>query len=200
MINDDQCSHGLDNGDGTGDNARIVPSAGSEDSRSSVVLSGFLWLGDSSRGFEADPEVDILSVGDTALDTSAPVCRGDEDTVVSLDEHVVVPAARDLGSTEAGADLKRFSGGYRQHRVCQFGLKLVKTGFSEARRDIPDDAGDGSADRILSVFRADDSLRRIQKSEKPNREIRFGSRLPQSSSQRSLRGGTESGTCPPLPG
>ena len=146
MIDDDQCSHCLDDGDGTRDDAGIVSSAGSECSRGSVILGGFLWLGDSSGGFEADPEVDILSVGDTALDTSAPVCRGDESTVVSVEEHVVVSAARDLGSTEAGPDLKRFSGGYRQHGVCQFGLKLVKTGFSETTGDVSDDASYSSAD------------------------------------------------------
>jgi len=74
LVNDDQSGHSLDDGDGTGYDAGIVPSAGGEDSRASVVLGGFLWLRYGGWGFEADPEVDVLSVGDTTLDASAPVC------------------------------------------------------------------------------------------------------------------------------
>ena len=113
LVDDDQCSHGLDDGDGTGNNAGVVPSAGGENSRGSVVLGGFLWLRDGGRRFEADPEVDVLSVGDTTLDTSAPICLGGEGPFLSLDEHVVVLAAWDFGATETGADLKRFGRGYR---------------------------------------------------------------------------------------
>ena len=145
LVNDNQCGHGLDDGDGAGDDAGVVPSAGGEDPRGSVVLGGLLWLGDGCWGFEADPEVDVLSVGDTTLDTSAPVCVGGERAALSIDEPVVVFAARDFGSTETRADLKRFGGRYRQHGVSQFGFKLVKAGFSEARRYVPDDASDGSA-------------------------------------------------------
>ena len=121
-----------------------MPSAGGEDSRSSVVLGGLLWLRDGRRGFETDPEVDVLSVGDTALDTSAPVCISGERPVLPLDKPVVVFATRDFGSTETRADLKRLGSGYRQHGMSQFGFKLVKTGFSETRGHVPDDASDGS--------------------------------------------------------
>jgi len=145
LVDDDQCGHGLDDGNGPGDDAGIVPPTGSEDSGGSVVLGGFLGLGDGGRGFEADPEVDVLSVGDAALDTPAPVCFGGERPVLSADKQVVVLAAGDLGSTETRADFKRLGGGYRQHGVSQFGFNLVETGFSETRGDVPDDAGDGSA-------------------------------------------------------
>ena len=145
LVNDDQCGHGLDDGDGTRDDAGIVPSTGGEDSRGSVVLCGILWLGDGGWGFEADPEVDVLAVGDAALDTPAPVCVGGERPVLSLDKPVVVFATGDLGSTETRADLKCLGGGNGQHAMSQFGLKLVKTGFSETRGDVPDDASDGAA-------------------------------------------------------
>ena len=145
LVDDDQCGHGLDDGDGAGDNARVMSSASSEDSRGSVVLSGLLRLRDGCWGFEADPEVDVLSIGDAALDTPAPVCVGGERPVGSLDEPVVVFAARDFGSTETRADLKCFGGGYRQHCMSQFGFKLVKAGFSETRGYVPDDASDCSA-------------------------------------------------------
>ena len=82
--------------------------------------------------------------------------------------------------------------------MCQFGLKLVKTGFSETRRNIPNDTSDSSADGVLLFFRTDYSL--INMSEKTNTEIRFGNQLPVSSFQRSLDGGTASDTCLPLPG
>jgi len=74
LVNDDQSGHSLDDGDSTGDDAGIVPSASGQGSRGSVVLGGFLRLRDCGWGFEADPEVDVLSVGDTTLDASAPVC------------------------------------------------------------------------------------------------------------------------------
>ena len=73
LVNDDQCGHSLDDGDGAGDDAGVVPSAGGKDSGGSVVLGGLLWLRDGGWGFEADPEVDVLSVGDATLDASAPV-------------------------------------------------------------------------------------------------------------------------------
>ena len=145
LVDDDQCSHGLDDGDGTGDDARVVPSAGGEDSGGSVVLGGFLRLGDGGWGFEADPEVDVLSVGDAALDTPTPVRVCGERPVLSLDEPVVVLAAWDFGSTETRADLERFGGGNRQHGMSQLSFKLVETGFSETRGDVPDDTGDGPA-------------------------------------------------------
>ena len=145
LINNDQRGHGLDNGDGAGDDAGVVPSTGGENSRGSVVLGSLLRLRDGCWGFETDPEVDVFSVGDTALDASAPVRVGSESPVLSLDKPVVVFAARDFGSTETRADLKRFGGGYGQHGMSQFGFELVKTGFSETRGDVPDDASDGSA-------------------------------------------------------
>lgn len=113
LVHDDQRGHSLNDRDGAGDDTRIVPPAGGEDSGGSVVLGGFLRPRDGRWGFETDPEVDVLSVGDPTLDTAAPVCRGGEGVVVSLDEHVVVVAPGDLGSTEAGTDLKRLGGGYR---------------------------------------------------------------------------------------
>lgn len=158
LVDNNQCGHALDDGDGAGDDAGVVPSTGGEDSRSSVVLGGFLRLRDGGWGFEADPEVDVLSVGDTALDTSTPVCVGGEGPVLSLDEPVVVLAARDFGSTETRADLKRLGCGDRQHGMSQFGLELVEAGFSETRGDVPDDTGDGSADRVLLFFCTDNSL------------------------------------------
>ena len=145
MVHDDQRRHGFDDGDGTWDDAGIVPSAGGEDSRASVILGGFLWLRYGGWGFEANPKVDVFSVGDTALYTSAPVCVGGKRPVLSLDESVIVFAAWDFGSAETRADLKCLGGGYRQHGMSQFGLKLVKTGFSETRGHVPDDASDGSA-------------------------------------------------------
>ena len=172
MVNDDQCGHTLDDRDCAGDDAGIVPSTGSKDSRGAVVLGGFLWLRDGGWGFETDPEIDVLSVGDTALDTSAPVCLGGERPVPALDKHVVVFAARDLGSTETGTDLKRFRGGYRQHGVSQLGFKLVETRFSETRGDIPNDARDCSADRVLLLLCADYSLIRHVRESKGRDPIR----------------------------
>ena len=147
-----------------------MPSTGSEDSRGSVVLGGFLWLRDGGWGFEADPKVDVLSVGDTALDATTPVRVGGEGAVLCLDEPVVVFATGDFGSTETRADLERFGGRYREHGVSQFGFKLVEAGFSETGGDVPDDASDGSANRILLLLGADDPLMNMFVSEKTNRD------------------------------
>lgn len=132
----------VDNGLSPRNDARVMATFGLEDTGRAVVLGGLLGLADGSRRLETDairregtrqqqggvvvralsaPEVDILSVGDTTLDSSRPVGDGAEGdahvslqtsletrggnsrklAVLALDKHVVVPATPNLGSAEA---------------------------------------------------------------------------------------------------
>lgn len=124
-LHEDQCGHGLDNGHGSGDDARVVSALCGENTFGPVVSRRWLFLGDGSRWLESDPakgqsavkerwdlpEVNVLSVGDTALDTTAPVGRCPQlllpsDGMCALDESVVVLGSREGGASEARSDLK----------------------------------------------------------------------------------------------
>lgn len=143
-LEDDQGRHSLNDGDSTRDDARVVTAAGSERPGSAVVLSSGLRLRDGRGGLESEtirlckffvqnrrriydsPEVDVLSVGDTTLDSSRPVGNGAEASTLSLDEGVVVARPGNLAALEARADLEALGGRDREHSVCKCGFQLVE--------------------------------------------------------------------------
>ena len=45
--------------------------------------------------------------------------------------------------------------------MAQFGLKLVENGFTETRRNVTDDTGNGSTDGILGLLSLDDALQEL---------------------------------------
>lgn len=111
-IHDDQRGHGLDNGDGAGDNARVVASLGLEHTLALVVGHCVLGLADGGGGLETDGKVDWCAVGDAALDAAGVVglCgqtrAGDVGGGAGgdgggLDKGVVVDGAGDLAAAEA---------------------------------------------------------------------------------------------------
>lgn len=104
------------------------------------------------------PEVDVLSVGDTTLDSSRPVGGGAETSTLTLDEGVVVARPGNLAALEARADFEALGGGDGEHGVRELSLELVEDGLTESSGDIADDADDGTADRVLSLLGADDAL------------------------------------------
>ncbi len=111
------------------------------------------------RGSNDDsPEVDILAVGDTTLNSTAPVGICAQGTILPANEGVVVLAAGDFGSAEARADLEAFGSGDGEHGVAELGLDLVEDGFTETGGDTADDASDGTTDGILSLFGTEDAL------------------------------------------
>lgn len=104
------------------------------------------------------PEVDVLAVGDTTLDASAPVGAGAEGAIGTADEGVVVLAAGHLGTTEAGADLESLGGRDREHGVSEFRLELVEHWLSKPRGYTSNHASHGPADRVKGLFGTDNAL------------------------------------------
>ena len=45
--------------------------------------------------------------------------------------------------------------------MAQFGLELVENGFTKTGRNVTDDTGDGSTDRILGLLSLDDALQEL---------------------------------------
>lgn len=105
------------------------------------------------------PEVDVLRVGDTTLDTSTPVGLGAELTIVGRDEGIIMPASWDFCSTEAGTNLEGLGGRDREHGVAKFGLELIEDGLTKTSGNLADHARNGATDGILSILGTDDALR-----------------------------------------
>lgn len=104
------------------------------------------------------PEVDVLAVGDTALDASAPVGAGAEGAIGTADEGVVVLAAGHLGTTEAGADLECLGGRDREHGVSEFRLELVEHWLSKPRGYTSNHASHGPTDRVEGFLGTNNTL------------------------------------------
>lgn len=157
MVHHDKSSHRLDDGHGTGDDTGVVAATSSKGARCTVVLGGVLWEGYGCGGLEADPEVDVLAIGDAALDATALIGCGGKFAVFE-NEGIVVATAGNLRAAEAGAYLKGFGGGDREHRVAQLGFELVEHGLAQSGWNIPDDTRDRAADGILCFLCTEDAL------------------------------------------
>jgi len=72
-VHDDKSGHGLNNRNGTGNNAGVVAALCLESALSLVVGGGCLRLANGGSRLEANSEVDVSTVGDTALDTARVV-------------------------------------------------------------------------------------------------------------------------------
>ena len=55
VVHDDKAGHRLDDGNGAGNNTRVVSATSSQSTCCTVVLSSLLSLGYRSRGLESDP-------------------------------------------------------------------------------------------------------------------------------------------------
>ncbi|RBQ72295.1 hypothetical protein VDGD_21454 [Verticillium dahliae] len=170
-VHDDNGGHALDNGDGAGHDAGIVPALGGEDAALLAIVGGRrLVLANGGGGLEGDAEVDGGAVGDAALDAAAKVGLGRElgardaeagrlgggagVVLGGADKGVVVRRARDLAAGKARSDLEALGGWDAEHGVGEQGLELVEAGLAEAGGRVLDDAGDGAADRVVTVAEA----------------------------------------------
>lgn len=73
VIDEHECGHGFDDGDGSGEDAGVMTSAAFEGGVPALGIDGGLLVHDRGDGFEGDAEVDGFAVGDAALDSAGAV-------------------------------------------------------------------------------------------------------------------------------
>ena len=112
---------------------------------------GVLGEADGGDGLEGDAEVDVLAVGDAALDAAGAV-GGSAYLPVAQDERVIVRAAAHGGGGKAGAVFEAFGGVDAHHGVGEARLEAVEDGFAEPGGQAGDDAGDGTADGVTFLL------------------------------------------------
>ncbi|KAH0388992.1 chorismate synthase, partial [Aureobasidium melanogenum] len=168
-VHDDESSHGLDNGNGTGNDTGVVTTLGLENTLGFVVGSGGLRLANSSSWLEANSEVNVGTVGNTALDTTRVVglcgktrasntgfggTRSSGRTLGGRgnNEGVVVNATRDSCTAETRTNLEALCGRDAQHGVGQLCLHLVEAGLTQTRGHITDNASDITTDAVFLLL------------------------------------------------
>lgn len=109
------------------------------------------------------PEVDILAIGDTSLNTTTPVGHGSQPPsprllIDALHERIVVKTTRESGSTKTRADFERLSRGNRKHGVGKDSFELVETGLTQTKGASTDNTGDGTTQGIILGLGSSDSL------------------------------------------
>lgn len=98
------------------------------------------------------PKVDMFSIGNTTLDTSAPVGQGAKRSIWLSDKWVIVLTSRNTSATESGPNLKAFGRWYTQHSVCKLRLHLIKRWLTQTNGDIANDTGHCASYRIVFFF------------------------------------------------
>ena len=77
-IGEGEGGHGFDDGDGAGEDARIVAAVGREEGGVAVDIDRRLFAQEGGHGLEGDAEDDVVAVADAALDAAAVVGGGGE--------------------------------------------------------------------------------------------------------------------------
>jgi hypothetical protein len=109
------------------------------------------------------PEVNVLSVCNTTLNTTTPVRLGPEclllsDGMYTFDKHVIVLRTWERRSSEARTDLEGLCGRDREHGMCKDSFEFVEYGFTETQGGVSDDTCYRSPKGVVSGFRSSDRL------------------------------------------
>ena len=149
-VSNDQSSHGLDDRQCSRRDRWVVSSLGGQNTVLTVVCGGVLFLGDGGHGLERHREVDVLAVGDTALDTSRVVGAGAQSLcLLVVVECVVVLGPRDARPRETGTDFEPLGSRDGEHGVSEHRLELVEARLTESRWNVTHHTGDDTADGVL---------------------------------------------------
>ncbi|MDB6067936.1 MAG: hypothetical protein JWR26_4144 [Pedosphaera sp.] len=150
VVDEDEGSHGFDDGDGSGKHAGIVASAAFEGGVMKFGIHGILFMHDRGDGLEGDAKVDGFAIGDAALDATGTV-GGRADLAALHAERVVVLGAGQQNAAEAGADVKSFGGRKAEHGFAQVCFQSVEHRFAPSGRNATRDAFDDSADAVAGA-------------------------------------------------
>ena len=147
MVGQHQGRHRLDDRHGARQDTRIVATTAFEFGIFAARSDGLLLTHDGGGGFEGNAENDALAIGNPTLDAAGAVAGG-ADFIIDHLKRIVVLAAGEQGASEAGANLKAFGRGDREHCFGEVSFEFVENGLAEAGRAIPDHALDHAADRV----------------------------------------------------
>ena len=123
-------SHGFYYGDGTRKDAGIVTSAGFKCDLFAVNIDGLLTFKQSCDGFEGYAEVNILSVGDTALYAAAMVCFSRDMAVFVSRKKIVLFATAHGDARKSCSVVETFCCIDAKHRCCEGGVQFAEDGFA----------------------------------------------------------------------
>jgi hypothetical protein len=131
VVDNDQCGHGLDNGNGSGQDARVVAAASHEPCRGAGGGDGFLLLNDGGGGFESGAERENFAGRNASQHPSSAVGTS-PDLALPVFKQIVVGASSEKGSFESTSDLKAFGCRQGQHGLGEISLKPIKNRFAQA--------------------------------------------------------------------
>ena len=147
--------HGLDNGDGTREDARVVAAVSREEGGAAVDIDRRLFAQEGGNGLEGHAEDDVVAVADAALDAAAVVGGGGE----ARQESIVLLRTAKGRTRKTEAVLKTFDGVDGEHGVGKGGVEFVESGRAPARRAAGDEAFDDAAHGVAFAFDLEDELR-----------------------------------------
>ena len=148
--------HGLDNGDGAGEDAGVVAAVSREEGGGAVDIDRRLFAQEGGYGLEGHAEDDVVAVADAALDAAAVVGGGGE----ARQESIVLLRTAQGSTGKAEAVLKTFDGVDGEHGVGKGGVEFVESGRAPARRTTGDEAFDDAAHGVAFAFDVEDSFSR----------------------------------------
>ena len=135
-----------------------MASAGLEQGGLAFHGDGFLFHEHRGHRFEGYPEIDVLSVADAALDTSAPVGAGG-DALWRGDEDVVLFASPLCHSGKALPVFEAFHGVDGEHGASQGRVEFAERRFAQSDGAMLDDSRDNAADGVaLSFYFSDEAF------------------------------------------
>ncbi len=93
MVKYRHCGHRFDNGYSTWQDTWIMTSASSQSGRLSVDVDCILRLQQSGNGFESHTEIDVLTIGNSALNAATVILNGRNTTIYRTKDVVLLRAS-----------------------------------------------------------------------------------------------------------
>ena len=125
--------HGLDDGHGPGNDARVVPASVGEGEFAAMDVDSMLGTADGGGRLEGDTKVKVIAGSDPAQKAASMVGKGTRMSIVST-QRVIVLAPPHGCCMEPLAILESLGGVNAHHVVGKAGLESVENGFSKAGR------------------------------------------------------------------
>ena len=143
--------HGLHDGDGTRQDARVVTSTGCDVGVMSGRVDSRLFHEYRGHGLECHAEIDVLSVADAALYASRVVGARVDAPVVVIEEVILLRAGQ-VHASEAFAIFEALCCIDAEHGGPQCGVEFAEGGLAQSDRAAADDTRDDAAYGVATAF------------------------------------------------